>query len=772
MEHAGILAESGHRDQLEQDYQLDVDPAVELETDGFDFGLEEAYDEAEGATAGDIPTDAVVPTPDSKPGHNDGEAHAIAADDDQRETTEIAAEDAGGEIEVDTEYQDEIGYEDDDLVATDVNVDLGRTEQAVGADAGFSDDLSEGHVESAQSAQSAQPVDDTDEDPSVAGRDESWHQDVDFEEHGGDGAPQYGLGGLDEENTPKEDEGGGLDVDDFHEETVQEQHSPDHQVSDHEKAADDLAPSSAGVPSIDVLYNEEYYTLFGNMEDDPDSYFLSGVELLDQPLSRFLSALRRVISEEITRTDELVVRFDPLDLEFGERSNEKFLCRSFRELLDCHTTLSQVPGISAEPVIHLIVRRDAEEQFLELLANAELIKCQSQQSEDSEMSDDFENYSPARVPDDEETKDEPFTDDHVAEFYDDGEPAPRNIAHDLGYVFAGDAENENEPQLNSPDGAPAGEQEHDFEAGVDAAESLTEETGPEEGLEDMEAEAKPHEHELGAKEGLEDVDAEGQSPEYEQLEDRTAEEQSLPEQVAEDDATGYQHAEVAFEMTEERIHQPTEEHDGGESTEIMEATGISALNAAAPEHDGTEQETGAHEDDLILAFDDEAAPTTAREEADDYEEYTITYETAEHVVNDTEATHEPPELENANESTSQNHQEQAPATVGGETTSSHSSATIAGDEIDYEEHDDVDDSLTPADDGALPSAPTPGIDNDEIDWNDGDEDEQQPAVEDGGVDYEEPQEAAMAPSGLAGKRSRTDEEESLGDETDHKRRRT
>jgi hypothetical protein len=58
------------------------------------------------------------------------------------------------------------------------------------------------------------------------------------------------------------------------------------------------------------------------------------------------------------------------------------------------------------------------------------------------------------------------------------------------------------------------------------------------------------------------------------------------------------------------------------------------------------------------------------------------------------------------------------------------------------------------------------IQGDEIDWeNDEDEDEQQSTSDHEGAELEESNETAPSPPSVAGKRSRTDEAESLADET-------
>jgi hypothetical protein len=149
------------------------------------------------------------------------------------------------------------------------------------------------------------------------------------------------------------------------------------------------------------------------------------------------------------------------------------------------------------------------------------------------------------------------------------------------------------------------------------------------------------------------------------------------------------------------------------------------------------------------------------------EEYTITYDMSENLADDDEGTQELDVAETANESASKNSESSGRVAAAAETASIHTSTTINGDdEIDYDDEDAVDHSSAPADDGAQQPSAVSGMDNDEIGWeNDEDEYEQQPASGDDGVDTEESMEATLTPPSVAGKRSRTDEAESLADET-------
>ncbi|KAK4156710.1 hypothetical protein C8A00DRAFT_12382 [Chaetomidium leptoderma] len=864
MEHAGVSVEAGPLDQLDQGYQLDLDPNTELEVEGLDFGLDGSYDEH----TEEVSDDAVALNFDPQLSYGDQEPHAAAAGDEQAQTTEVA-EDAGNDAEAEVEYHDEIGYEDDDLVTTDINANLSTTE--VGAvEAGLPNALPENHLEFAQ------PADNSHAEPLSHEKEASWDQDINFDEHDESTNPQDELGGADENTHPQDELGGAgkeetvghlegneLAVDDFDDESAHEQFPTDHHDDDLEKALEDFSQSLADMPDVEVLYNEEVYSLFGTSDDNPLSYFLSDVKELDRPLSQFFSALRAVVSDELTPTDELVIRFDPLDLEFGERSNESFLTRSFREVLDCHATLGRVPGISADPVIHLTVRRDSEDHFLELLAEAQLVKGSPKSAEDSEMSENQDEESRASGLDGGQIQDELYEDENFGEDYDEGEDTVTDHVEDKA-----------EPELEIPPSQDdvAGELDNGVQVGESAPQSPS-----------VSAEAFDGEEHSG------DIHAEAHSDDL--PEDGAGEEQAWDEPAADDDATASPHAEISLDMSDERIPEPTEQQEGNESlgTTVDEVSGL--------EDGGREQEAGSNgkyssflspeprvslyrnlpaaisplldddrpgpaaqaspsssaangqeefweidysddefeptpsrnledgalsisesqaqgpsslgsgtnskwarassansfctsktsessdvsmafsfntdankdayqDDDLILAFDEDPGLSTIHEEIDEYEEYTITYDAPDNLADDAEGTQAPDAAETTEGSAGKDSETGAYVATVAETASVHTSTTINGDEIDYDEEDAADDTFTPADDGTRESVATSGINNDEIDWeNDEDEYEQPAADEENDVEHEEPKEVALSPPSVAGKRSRTNEAESLADET-------
>lgn len=624
--------------------------------------------------------------------------------------------------------------------------------------------------------------------------------------------------------------------------------TPSQHGMDLNKELDDLAESVSEFPDVEVLYNQTCYSLFGNSDDDPESYFLSEVSELDRPLSQFLSALRTVISDEMAPADELVVRFDPLDFEFGERSNEKFLSRTFREILGCHSTLGQVPGVPSEPVIHLIVRRDSEEHFLEILAEAEQVKASpSSGSEDSEMSDREEEEFHIDAFDGDQVHNE-YPEDEDRGSHDDGDHAPSHLEAEITHT---------EPELVGDEENAGQEEEHRFQFESTASQSADDAEGPAEGA------------------GHFDETHVGESSDF--VEHGEGEGSAWNEEQGAHDESGTGRPEITLDVADEHAHDVTEEQQGSDSpktTEVSGSNGVAITDDAAaepetatngnypsfftsrsqlllrsqqtpigvqtpkskgkdqddgsweidysddefepahrsmsakedrkpifglyskssipqkhrstskwmvpdaveppptrgafmPGNGGTDADNNAYKDDeLVLAFDDEPALSTIGEDRGDHNDDLTT--SMENEPDDTNSFQDLEAAEIDHESASKHSEADPDAAAGTETASTRTSMTMNGDEIDYEDEEAADNALTSANDDARQSVAASSVQHDEIDWeNDEDEDEEAQVTNgDSGVEYEEePKEAASASPGHGGKRSRTDEAESLVDET-------
>jgi hypothetical protein len=929
MEQAGLSVEPGPLSHLEAEHQLNFDPNTDHEADGFDFGLDVSYDQVEQDVGGSDIGNGDHVNLDVEIGFEDEEGQAGKAGHEQKfhatEVAQIPGQDTEVDVEAGGEYEDEIGYEDDDPNATDIRIDL-ETLEPSGTDNGQETALADDGQEPNQLAENAQP------ETFIQVKDAVSHH-TEPEDYGEGLNPQDDSGDVDEENQAISDSGHDAIDEAAHEEYVADQHDEPHSaMSDMDKAVQDLAHSLAGIPNVAVVYNEETYSLFGAPDDDPDTYFLDDITQLDSPLSEFLSCLRHVVAHEMSPADELVIRIDPLGLEFGERSSEKFLTRSFREILDCHSALEK-----QDPVVQLLVRRDSEEHFLELLSVAGLID-ESDYSEDIEASEMHGELAGANPPTEGQEQHEPSedgdSDEQSAEEQDTLETANNGVTAAQAFEDKRDSELE----AGSGYGNVAGEQnDHQIET-----DQLDSSGAPQDDLEDDYLATHSH------------LD--------EHAEEGANEEQGWVSQAVEPQTTAAQHFELPLETSDrshsaqtagdesggtanfgagEAIASPS--HDGygqetgsngkylssfsptyhdsphhGEVAELLspqdveiedlsvvemnhEETPISALEASqASAHTSQSVVTGtqtlsldddfftidysddeyeacpisqsAHtsqpaitrtralsfDDDfwkieysddeyeacpvssmtsqgapqgssrsgpssssrppvvasgvvtnsnlqgknpttltlagncsdfnvatlsyndadmlpqednyLDLAFDEDPGPDLTsihEQEGDEHVEYSITYDRNDNESAGAEVAVSIAEshiAEDASDSASNNYQNGTHIAAVTETASIQTSATFDGDEIDYEEHDTEDNSLTLANGDALPPVTASGGENDEIDWENDEDDYEQPAIAND-LEDDERKDITLSPSSLAGKRSRTDDEESLAEET-------
>ncbi|KAL2261498.1 hypothetical protein VTK26DRAFT_4034 [Humicola hyalothermophila] len=754
MELAEPSVELGSRDQLDHDYQVDFDSNAGAEMDGFDFGLDTGYDQTENpateVTADNVPATDIGP----KSNHQEQENGTKPAAGNQPRAAQVS-HDAASNAGADVDDQSEIGYEDEDGLETpDINADVETTEPA-GTEHGLPLTSPDHQPEPAQSDDECRSETLEHEKAPALTEDAALGEDSENIDPQG----EYANADYDEDaDSPMEDRdltADGLDDETMGEYSVTDRHEETHPgLSELDREFEDLAHSLYADYDIEVLYNNESYALVGAPDDDPDNYFLSDPKELDHPLSQFLSALRGVISNEVSSTDELVVRFEPLGLEFGERSSEKFLSRSFREILDCHATLAaKDDSFAAEPVIHLVVRRDSEEHFLALLAEADLDEAdQPNHPDDREESVAHSEVSHVQSPDDSSAENPPSDNEYSGEYHashgDAAGAATQELEHEQ---VASEHENVQLTEASSDHHDPEGEHEHNA-AQADAG-SFEPRSPPLEDVhrgdtfEDGAAEAHP-------EEPLKDVDGEG----------------NWTETAAEAAETASQQAEMPAEMSEEQPHQDTayQDNDGsGEVTEFQAADSVSAT-----ENGGPEQGTTSNDDDLILTFDDELEPSTNQEEDED-EKSIIADDAIEGAANEVEGVSEPLASDNIGDSTSKDFlNESHVAATAVETASVQTSTTFEGDEIDYDEQHVADDSFTHPEETVQQSTSAPGTENDEIDWNDEEDEEQHLLSLEEGGENDGSKEVSLTPSSIAGKRNRTDETESLADETDYKRRRT
>lgn len=142
-----------------------------------------------------------------------------------------------------------------------------------------------------------------------------------------------------------------------------------------EEENDDDADGPNTCPIVTVSYRGQEYSLFAQSpEDDPDTYFLDGVESIHRPLGQFLGDVREVIASEIEAGRELFARIDGLGLEFGESTAKDFLDQTtLAQIIEVNDKLSQNDGGSqhAELYIFLSLRSSPMQRFAELAKGAE-----------------------------------------------------------------------------------------------------------------------------------------------------------------------------------------------------------------------------------------------------------------------------------------------------------------------------------------------------------------------------------------------------------------
>ncbi|PSS03851.1 hypothetical protein BD289DRAFT_99376 [Coniella lustricola] len=145
--------------------------------------------------------------------------------------------------------------------------------------------------------------------------------------------------------------------------------------SDWNAEEDDSKESrSDAFPNVTVSYQGQDYFLFAESADeDPDTFFLDDVGLMNQPLSRFLSSVRDVISSEIETHQEIILQVDGLGVEFGQSTAQEFIDHTtFADIVELNKRLVQLDGGSQSPELYtyLRVRSNPLHRFDELTRGA------------------------------------------------------------------------------------------------------------------------------------------------------------------------------------------------------------------------------------------------------------------------------------------------------------------------------------------------------------------------------------------------------------------
>lgn len=376
------------------DYLLDLD--ADPGADDFDFKLDGVYDtgavdallETGGEPDGDAHDDLEIGGNEEEV-HEETreETHAVIAQEEYAEANE-EAQDGGADASI--EYQDEIGYEDDESALPDAsNI---ATEEA-----------SVPHPEQSAATQDVHGQQDVSEPQEEEYDDEQEVGDENKAPDALDGPLQQEVAaGQEEDDSFQGNDGGGLSAVDSAQESTQQSElehgrTPASNADDFENADSDASDSSTLDLDIVVHYNQGQYALVGEPTADPDTYFFSDEKVLTWPLSHFLASIRTVIADEVSAGDELCIRVESLDFEFGEKSSKKFLDRSFFDIIKCFVGLAGNSRLTSKDSstlnLALMVRRDCENHFCELLAEAGLAHDEGDEAHhESPADEDHEGY--------------------------------------------------------------------------------------------------------------------------------------------------------------------------------------------------------------------------------------------------------------------------------------------------------------------------------------------------------------------------------------------
>ncbi|KAH8889357.1 hypothetical protein GQ53DRAFT_225338 [Thozetella sp. PMI_491] len=349
----------------QEEYHIDFD-APGINTDELDLGLEDLVEEQSGDVA-DPEVEDSLPVLEEI-----GYDEELQGDDNPDDTNpdDLALKPLGEEEEEEEEAdtrEEEIEYDDEDLPVDTADAISGEnpdTDLIGPHDGGVTLDLTIDEVEHADydhnngegfgyiDLQTADPDTQADE------LNDSFPGAVSTTDDGkyGDDEPSR-LQEGDDYDTPGDEQSRADDIDD----------------GDFDIAKKDEVSSSSYLPDVTVQYNRVRYSLFGGPQDHAEDYFLKDVGVLDRPLSQLFSSLRSIIMDEISPTDELLIRIDKLDgLEFREHSSSPFLNRTFREILDVYYRLLSNDGLGEDRLhISLVVVPGSEDVFARFLTAAE-----------------------------------------------------------------------------------------------------------------------------------------------------------------------------------------------------------------------------------------------------------------------------------------------------------------------------------------------------------------------------------------------------------------
>ncbi|KAI6379147.1 hypothetical protein MCOR25_002125 [Pyricularia grisea] len=536
-----------------------------------------------------------------------------------------------------------------------------------------------------------------------------------------------------------------------------------HEDTDYMDVAElDQSPDDfSNPPTVQVHYRGTSYALFQkSYEDEPNSFFFSDMEALEFPLSQFLASLREVV-EDVANDDEVLIRIDELGLEFAETTEKKLLDKiTFRNLVDLHERLVRADDPDSQHhtmQIFLVTRPNCQRRLEALLDGANVgegleayrlsypeyltldfpVKPTGSDGSDDSLSHQDED-STVELDHYDEQEDEELDVMNVSHQPEDQKPEDQMVAVedlDIGLQGISDGQvTEEKDQSASSNSDPAKPQ--DLET-VDTEGDKLYDEGAESYLDNSE-------RQMGDSGTPEHFD-EGEDQEAFEVEDQIGTDASH-QASAPQDSDSKALAEEDEELVDDHIAVDMAEHISLDVTEsVFQST-------SGAEHDVNPS----YEDDV-----EEAAP--AVEEAVDLEG--MPELTEPHVEDVVEADHDEwQDQENSEDHTAADmheashfpHHEAGELPVGDESERTSASGTIAGDDV---EGIDIDEIAVPiAIDDNVDGSPVQH-DADEIDWEDnGDE------TTTGGTHL------STSPSNT-GKRGRADDGDEVGGEHDVKRHR-
>lgn len=107
--------------------------------------------------------------------------------------------------------------------------------------------------------------------------------------------------------------------------------------------------------AMKVVYQSVEYALFSTSEsDDPDSFFLSDIAIMEKPLSDFFMAIREIIHDDLADEDELCLSIEDLGLETEEASTS-IHDTTLARILNLYESLLRNDGVDSVKPLYIVL---------------------------------------------------------------------------------------------------------------------------------------------------------------------------------------------------------------------------------------------------------------------------------------------------------------------------------------------------------------------------------------------------------------------------------